>query len=144
MNVGNEIINIRKKHNLTQKELGQLLHVTRQTVSNWENTKSYPDLQTLVDISNQFDISLDTLLKGDTEMVKIIDRERLTGTLRKEKFYIDFFTGAGTGILISCLFSPVSAKRTAAIVLGLIMLLIGWYKNAKSYAGLMKRLEKFQ
>lgn len=144
MNVGNEIINIRKKHNLTQEELGQLLHVTRQTVSNWENTKSYPDLQTLVDISNQFDISLDTLLKGDTEMVKIIDRERLTGTLRKEKFYIDFFTGAGTGILISCLFSPVSAKRTAAIVLGLIMLLIGWYKNAKSYAGLMKRLEKFQ
>ena len=40
MNVGNQISNIRKTHNLTQDELGQLLHVTRQTVYNWENTKA--------------------------------------------------------------------------------------------------------
>lgn len=144
MNVGSQISKIREKHQLTQEELGRLLHVTRQTVSNWENTKSYPDLQTLVEISNRFEISLDTLLKGDTEMVKTIDKERITGTIRKEKFSIDFFTGAGTGILVSCLFSPDSTKRTAAIVIGLIMLLIGWYKNAKSYAGLIKRLEKTQ
>lgn len=142
MNVGNQITNIRKTHGMTQEELGQLLHVTRQTVSNWENAKSYPDLQTLVDISNRFDVSLDTILKGDETMVKAIDMERLTGRIRKEKFIIDFFTGAGTGTLVSCLFSPDSAKRTAAITIALVMLLIGWYQNARSYAGIYKRLKE--
>ena len=53
MNIGNQILSIRKEKQLTQEEFGKLFHVTRQTVSNWENGKSYPDLQVLVDISNQ-------------------------------------------------------------------------------------------
>ena len=57
MNIGNQISNIRKEQQLTQEEFGRLFHVTRQTVSNWENGKSYPDLQILVDMSNQFEIS---------------------------------------------------------------------------------------
>ena len=56
MNIGNQILNIRKEKQLTQEEFGKLFHVTRQTVSNWENGKSYPDLQVLVDISNQLQI----------------------------------------------------------------------------------------
>ena len=68
MDIGTQISNIRKEHQLTQEEFGRLFHVTRQTVSNWENRKSFPDLQILIEISNQFDISLDTLLKGDSKM----------------------------------------------------------------------------
>ena len=45
MNIGNQILNIRKENQLTQEEFGKLFHVTRQTVSNWENevspTKGY-------------------------------------------------------------------------------------------------------
>ena len=44
VNIGNQILNIRKENQLTQKEFGKLFHVTRQTVSNWENGKSYPEL----------------------------------------------------------------------------------------------------
>ena len=62
MNIGNQIANIRKEKQLTQEEFGNLFYVTRQTVSNWENGKSYPDLQTLIDISNQFGVSLDVLV----------------------------------------------------------------------------------
>ena len=76
MNIGNQILNIRKENQLTQEEFGKLFHVTRQTISNWENGKSYPDLQVLVDISNQFGVSLDTLLKEDSKMVQSIDEER--------------------------------------------------------------------
>ena len=36
MNIGNQILNIRKEKQLTQEEFGRLFHVTRQTVSNWE------------------------------------------------------------------------------------------------------------
>lgn len=70
MRVGDEILKIRKAKGMTQEEFSKLFNVTRQTVSNWENKKSYPDLQTLVDISDKFDISLDVLLKGDNEILK--------------------------------------------------------------------------
>ena len=81
MNIGNQILTIRKEQQLTQEKFGELFHVTRQTVSNWENGKSYPDLQVLVDISDRFEISLDILLKEDSKMVKSIDRERVLGAI---------------------------------------------------------------
>lgn len=132
MNVGNQISNIRKENQLTQEEFGKLFYVTRQTVSNWENGKSYPDLQTLIDISNQFGISLDVLLKEDPKMVKTIDKERVLGKIKKEKPIIDFLIGAGTGTIISCFFSPNSTIRTVSIVVGIIMVCIGRYKKSKS------------
>ena len=49
MNIGTQILKIRKEKGLTQEEFGKIFHVTRQTVSNWENEKSYPDLQILID-----------------------------------------------------------------------------------------------
>lgn len=90
MNIGNQILNIRKENQLTQEEFGKLFHVTRQTVSNWENGKSYPDLQVLIDISNQFGVSLDTLLKEDSKMVQSIDEERAMGIIKHEKSIVDF------------------------------------------------------
>lgn len=141
MNIGNEIANIRKERQLTQEEFGRLFHVTRQTVSNWENEKNYPDLQILISISNQFEISLDTLLKGDPKMVKAIDKERVLGTVKHEQSVIDFFTGAGTGIVTSCLFSAASPIRTVIIAAGLIMIGIGWYKKGKADRQILKYME---
>ncbi len=132
MNIGKKILNIRKENQLTQEAFGRLFHVTRQTVSNWENGKSYPELQILVSISDQFDISLDTLLKEDSKMVQSIDKERVMGIIKHEKSVIDFFTGAGTGILGSCLFSPDSSIRTTVIIVGIIMIGIGWYKKSRN------------
>ena len=144
MNMANQIFNIRKEENLTQEEFGKLFYVTRQTVSNWENGKTYPDLQTLVDISNKFEISLDLLLKGDSKMVKAIDKERMLGTIKKQKLIIDFFTGSGTGIIASCLFSPNSARRMVMIAVGFVMICIGWYKREKSDRLVFQCMEKRQ
>lgn len=142
MNIGSQILAIRKEQQLTQEKFGELFHVTRQTVSNWENEKSYPDLQILIDISDRFELSLDTLLKGDSKMVKAIDRERVFGTIKHEKSIIDFFTGAGTGIVASCLFSPASTIRTITILIGLVMIGIGWYKKAKYDKKVFKYMEE--
>lgn len=98
MNIGKEISNIRQERGMTQEEFGKIFHVTRQTVSNWENEKSYPDLQTLVEISDVFDISLDNLLKEDEKMIQTIDKERKFSTVMKRKLsLIDALTGGGTG-----------------------------------------------
>ena len=131
MTVGRQIFLLRTRQGMTQETLGELLHVTRQTVSNWENGKSYPDLQTLVTISDRFSISLDLLLKGDAAMVEAMDRQRLLGTVRREKGIIEFLTGAGTGLLASCLFAPDSARKTITILLALGMIAAGWYKKAR-------------
>lgn len=144
MDIAHQILNIRKEEKLTQEEFGKLFYVTRQTVSNWEKGKNYPDLQTLVDISNQFEISLDSLLKGDCKMVKEIDKERMLGIIKKQKSIIDFFTGSGMGIVASCLFSPDSARRTVMIIVGFVMLCIGWYKKEKNDRLVFRYMEKHQ
>lgn len=73
MTLGNNIVKIRKDNNMSQEEFAEVFNVTRQTISNWENSKSYPDIQTLIKISDNFNISLDVLLKEDIELVKNID-----------------------------------------------------------------------
>ncbi len=63
-----------KKHraimNLSQEEFAEKIYVTRQTVSNWENEKSYPDIHSLLLMSSLFGVSLDQLIKGDLEIMK--------------------------------------------------------------------------
>lgn len=76
MELGKQIISLRKEHNMTQEDFAEVCNVTRQTVSNWENGRNYPDLEILVFISDHFDISLDILLKGDRKMVSKITNEQ--------------------------------------------------------------------
>lgn len=63
----------RTEAHMTQEEYGAKFGVTRQTVSSWENERSMPDLQMLIDICNTYHISLDKLLNEDTEFVEKID-----------------------------------------------------------------------
>lgn len=70
--------------NLSQEELAEKIYVTRQTISNWENNKSYPDIHSLLLLSSIFNISLDQLVKGD---VKIMQEEINKEELRKFNQY---------------------------------------------------------
>lgn len=142
MSIGKSIYEIRTEKELSQEEFGELFHVTRQTVSNWEREKSYPDLETIIGISDRFEISLDQLLKEDRHMVKTMDKERLHGTyVKKQHAIIDFFTGSGTGIVISCLFALDSPRRTIAFGVGVAMILIGWLKKSKCDKAVIGYLE---
>lgn len=76
MDIGHKIYRIRKTNNLTQEEFAALFHVSRQTVSNWENNRTYPDMDTLKMMSDKFDISFDTLLKEDAELIRKIDNTK--------------------------------------------------------------------
>lgn len=68
MKFSDQIKKIRRDQGLTQEELAGKIHVTRQAVSNWENEKNLPDLETLIVISRTFQLSLDQLILGGTEM----------------------------------------------------------------------------
>ena len=75
MEIGAQIKTRRQDLNMTQEMLAKELHVGRTTVSNWEIGRNYPDLQLIVSISNVLNISLDTLLGKESEIVKEITRD---------------------------------------------------------------------
>ena len=54
MNIGEQINNLRKQHGLSQDDFANLFNVSRQTISNWENGKSYPDLEMIIKVSGLF------------------------------------------------------------------------------------------
>lgn len=70
MEIGKQIRKYRQELKLSQDELAERIFVTRQSISNWENDKNYPDIKSLLLLSSLFDISLDTLVKGDLEEMK--------------------------------------------------------------------------
>lgn len=70
MELGRQIRKYRTEANLSQEELAEKVFVSRQTISNWENDKSYPDIKSLVLMSEIFHVSLDHLIKGDLERMK--------------------------------------------------------------------------
>ncbi|MDO4532426.1 MAG: helix-turn-helix domain-containing protein [Coriobacteriia bacterium] len=70
MEVGNRIREEREKLGLSQEDLAQRIFVSRQTVSNWETGKTYPDVQSLLLLSSLFEVSVDSLVKGDVEAMQ--------------------------------------------------------------------------
>ena len=64
---GLRLIEIRKKANISQEELAELLDVSRQSISKWENDKAYPEMTRLIFISDYFKVSLDYLMRGEVK-----------------------------------------------------------------------------
>ena len=68
MDIGGKIKSARISANLTQEQVADFLNVSRQTISNWENGKTYPDIVSVVKMSDLYGISLDYLLKEGKPM----------------------------------------------------------------------------
>ena len=62
--IGKFILELRKQHNLTQKEFADKLNVTAQAVSKWESEQSTPDLEKVIAMSELFEVTTDYILKG--------------------------------------------------------------------------------
>ena len=78
----------RQEAQLSQEEIANRVYVSRQTISNWENDKSYPDVNSLVLLSEIFQTSLDNLIKGDVEVMKdVIQKEEIEKMNRYGKSY---------------------------------------------------------
>ena len=100
MELSRQIKKYRTQADLSQEELAEKIFVSRQTISNWENDKNYPDIKSLVLMSEVFQVSLDNLIKGDLEkMKKEIDAQEF------EKFQKD--GNVFTVLFIILLIAPV-------------------------------------
>ncbi len=85
--VGKNIAAFRTQKNMTQAELAERLCVTRQAVSNWENEKTEPDIETLHKIAEVLEVSIEELIYGSKRETTVIHNhyttERVTKTVSK-------------------------------------------------------------
>ena len=83
MEIGKKLKNARIDAGLTQEKAAEEIDVSRQTISNWENEKSYPDIISVIALSDLYSVSLDELLKGDQKMAEHL--EESTNVVKSNK-----------------------------------------------------------
>lgn len=86
MNLGNNLKNIRKEHNLSQEQFAEALGVSRQSVSKWESGLAYPETDKLLAISKMYNVNIDELMNQDYK--EISETKQSTSAINK---YIDDF-----------------------------------------------------
>ncbi|WP_270941046.1 helix-turn-helix domain-containing protein [Romboutsia lituseburensis] len=99
MEVGSKLKKARIDSKLTQEKVAEEIQVSRQTISNWENEKSYPDIISVIKLSDLYNISLDELLKGDSNMIKHL--EESTNIVSSNK---KLLMAIGVNVLLMILF----------------------------------------
>ena len=93
MNLGTQIKKHRSAHALSQEELAEKIFVSRQSVSNWENNKTYPDIKSLLMLSELFEISVDELIKGDVNIMKKEISEQEQADFRRDSTVFNVLFG---------------------------------------------------
>lgn len=121
MEVGATIKKLRKSNSMTQEELADKLSVTHQAVSNWERSKTQPDIETLKKMSNIFNVSIEEIIYGkkitgeESTMANNINIS--SGTSKTVKAGISFGT---------CLAMIISYVKWVSIPWAIVHGLMGW------------------
>lgn len=120
MNVGERIKKHREKQNISQDELALKVFVSRQTISNWETNKSYPDIKSLTMLSNIFHVTLDDFIKGDIEeMKRMVSKEKI------EKFNImSYIFSVEMLILIFSAYPLISIDGYIGVIIWVLFLVV--------------------
>lgn len=85
MDIGGKLQRARKQANITQEKAAEALGVSRQTLSNWENEKTYPDIISVIKMSDLYSVSLDHLLKEEKPVSNYLDYlEKSTDVVKKK------------------------------------------------------------
>ena len=116
MDIGMKLKEARLGAKLSQEQAAERLFVSRQTISNWENEKTYPDIVSVIKLSDLYSISLDELLKGDTKMLEHL--EESTDIVKSNQKLI-LAVAANIVVFLACLlmaaFLPESAFMIACV-----------------------------
>lgn len=114
MEIGRKLKEARIQCALTQEKVADELQVSRQTISNWENEKSYPDILSVIKLSDLYKISLDELLKGDMNLIKHLEESTNVVTSNKKLFILIAFNVAM--LLLFILFNGIIAQNKYLII----------------------------
>ena len=99
MKFNEKLVNLRKKHNLSQEQVAEKLKVARQTISKWELGETTPEMDKLIMISELYNITLDELMKEENEG-KVINDPNNTNSQKLAGMTIKILKGIGILFLI--------------------------------------------
>lgn len=134
MEIGKQIKKYRTDRKLSQEELAERIFVSRQTISNWENDKNYPDMKSLLLLSSLFNVSLDILVKGDLEeMKKEIKKEEISKFEKDGKIF--------TILLIADIVLVVPLMKIFGKNIGFLIFILIWLVSMY-YASKVERHKK--
>lgn len=135
MELSKQIKKYRTKANMSQEQLAEKVFVSRQTISNWENDKNYPDLKSLVLLGEVFQVSLDQLVKGDLEeMKKEISKESNMETSKQDKAAFEKFSNIFSCFFLAMIVLPIPLVyfwRWFGLALYICVWGVGMYYAAK-------------
>lgn len=145
MNLSKQIKRLREDAGFSQEELSEKIYVSRQTISNWENERSYPDIHNLLLLSVLFNVTLDELVKGDVETMKKV--------IKKDEMNKYSYIMGGTILAAAISFGPVwKIFGDVGLLIPLILWAIGMWaaikiekikkeKNVKTYKEIVAYME---
>lgn len=114
----------RHQHKWTQQEVAERLAISRKTISSWENSRSYPDIFMLVQLSDLYHVSLDNLLREDHEMIDNYKEEHIINSKKDTTFAISYIINFLGCIYFLCqaigLVKPTSLNSIWRITLGVL------------------------
>lgn len=124
MKIGDKLKEARLKKNMIQEEVAEKIFVSRQSISNWENNKTYPDIGNIIALSDLYEISLDELLKGSDNFMKHL--EESTDLVKSNKKLIGIIIIALLTMVIIALFTEFMPERLNMVaIFGLSIILTG-------------------
>ena len=121
MEIGKNIVSLRKKSGLSQEELAEKVGVARQTISKWELGETSPDLKQAKELSKIFKVSLDELADNDIKEIlveKTTNTEKLAGIILKLiKFIVVFIIVVPIIlVLLKITFKNINEKQSGRLM----------------------------
>lgn len=122
MEIGRKLKEARQMRGLTQENVAEKLNVSKQTISNWETEKFYPDILYVLQLSDLYQVSLDELLKGDERMIQHL--ENSTNVVKSnQKILLDFICNICLLFLFFIFIIPIS--KSYLLTLLAVALVVG-------------------
>jgi len=112
MKFGEKLKHERTKKGWSQEELAEKLHVSRQSVSKWENGQNYPNIELIIKISDLFGVTIDEMLRSDEELTMKVIKDSKQLAYPRLKYTFDIILLLGVAMLIIKLAVLLLSKAT--------------------------------
>ena len=150
MSFSENLKHIRKEHHLSQEELAELLDVSRQAVSKWEQGQGYPEVEKLLLLSTKLNISLDALMSVEMNNGAGIKNENKSGliviTSPNENVIATCYKVAASGKMRGGKGSPqyilFGVDRGGSNFWGEPTTFLGWYANEEMISKEIEEIHK--
>lgn len=122
MSLGANLQFLRKKENMTQEQLAEVLGVSRQSISKWESDASYPETDKIMQMCDMFHCNMDTLMRGDLEETVVEDTAKYD--MNMNRFSIMVAIGVGLIIMATGIASLLEGFLVTEAICDMVMLSI--------------------